>query len=97
MEIKLKDHTKTDTLRHRETAQQILKTINQQPDKQVTLDFKDITFTSRAFIHELLTGLQNHQTHLKNTNHQTRQIIQTIHTKPKLDLKTPKKPKKLNP
>jgi type II secretory pathway component PulC len=58
MEIKIKDHTNTDTLRHRETAKKLLQIINQQPEKQVTLNFKGITFTSRAFTHELITGLK---------------------------------------
>jgi len=90
MEIKIYEYVEIDTLRHRETAQKLLQTINQHPDEPVTLNFKGINFASRAFLHELLSNLKNRETTLTNTNQQIQQTAETIHSKPTLKLKTTK-------
>ena len=97
MEIKIYDYVETDTLRHRETAKQLLQTINQNPDEPITLNFKGITFASRSFLHELLSGLQDKEINYKHTNKEIKTMIDLAFTKPILNLETPKEVKELVP
>ena len=97
MEIKIYDQVETDTLRHRETAQQRLQTINQNPDEPVTLNFKDITFASRSFLHELLSGLHNREINYTNTDEEILFMTKIAFTKPVLKLETEKEVKELVP
>ena len=88
MELKIYEQVETDTLRHRETAQKLLQTINQHPDEPVTLNFKGITFASRSFLHELLSGLNDREINYKNTNKEIQFMIKVAFTKPVLKLET---------
>lgn len=97
MEIKIYDHVETDTLRHRETAQQLLQTINTSQEETVTLNFKAITFASRSFLHELLSNLEEKKLTYKNTNKEIKNTIKNSFTKPVLKLETPDKVKELSP
>lgn len=96
MEIQLKKLTKRDTLRHRATAQMILRKIEKNPENQsITLDFKGVTFASKSFLHELLSGLQIRETHYTNTNEEIDLMIKLAFTKPHLKLKTDTKIREL--
>jgi len=97
MEIKIYDYVETDTLRHRETAKQLLQTINKNPDEQVTINFKGITFASRSFLHELLSGLNGRTVNYKNTNDEILFMVKVAFTKPVLKLTTEKEVKELVP
>ena len=93
----LKKLTKQDTLRHRDTAQMILKYIQEAPKNQpVTLDFHGIIFASKSFLHELLSGLQDRETQYTNTNEEIDLMIKLAFTKPKLKLKTDTKIRELS-
>lgn len=97
MEIKIYEYVETDTLRHRETAKQLLQTIYENPDETVTLNFKGITFASRSFLHELLSGLNGRTLNYKETNEEIKAMIALAFTKPVLKLDTPKEVKELVP
>jgi len=97
MKINLKKLTKKDTLRHRDTAQMILKHIQEAPKNQpVTLDFHGIIFSSKPFLHELLSGLLDREIHYTNTNEEIDSMIKLAFIKPKLKLKTDPKIRKLS-
>ena len=96
MEIKIYDIVETDTLRHRETAQNILHIINQtSAEEPVNLNFKGITFASRSFLHELLSGLQNRETKYTDINEEIKFMINIAFTKPILRLETKNEVKEL--
>jgi hypothetical protein len=97
LEIKIYDHVETDTLRHRETAQQLLQTINKNPEEPVTLNFKGITFASRSFLHELLSGLQGRKLDYKHINEEIKFMTNIAFKKPVLELQTEKEIKELIP
>jgi len=97
MELKIYEYVETDTLRHRETAQKLLQTINQHPDEPVTLNFKGITFASRSFLHELLSGLHDREINYTNTNEEIQFMINVAFTKPVLKLETKNEVKELVP
>lgn len=95
MEIKIYEYVETDTLRHRETAQKLLQTINQHSDEPVTLNFKGINFASRAFLHELLSGLHDREISYTNTNEEIQFMAKVAFTKPVLKLETKNEVKRL--
>ena len=95
MELKIYELVETDTLRHRETAQKLLQTINQHPDEPVTLNFKGINFASRAFLHELLSGLHDREISYTNTNEEIQFMAKVAFTKPVLKLETKNEVKRL--
>ena len=97
MELKIYEYVETDTLRHRETAQKLLQTINQHPDEPVTLNFKGITFASRSFLHELLSGLHDREINYTNTNEEIQFMTNVAFTKPVLKLETINEVKELAP
>ena len=95
MELKIYEHVETDTLRHRETAQKLLQTINHHPDEPVTLNFKGITFASRSFLHELLSGLHDREINYTNTNEEIQFMAKVAFIKPVLKLETKNEVKEL--
>jgi len=95
MELKIYELVETDTLRHRETARKLLHTINQNPDDTVTLNFKGVTFASRSFLHELLSGLHDREISYKNTNDEIQFMAKVAFTKPVLKLETKNEVKEL--
>lgn len=95
MELKIYELVETDTLRHRETAQKLLHTINKNPDEPVTLNFKGVTFASRSFLHELLSGLHDREISYKNTNDEIQFMAKVAFTKPVLKLETKNEVKEL--
>jgi len=97
MELKIYEQVETDTLRHRETAQKLLQTINQHPDEPVTLNFKGITFASRSFLHELLSGLNDREINYTNINEEIQFMAKVAFTKPVLKLETKNEVKELVP
>ena len=98
MEINLYEIIGTDTLRHRETANTILNTINQEPEnEQVILNFSGITFASRSFLHELLSILNGRDYIVVNANAEIDFMVKVAFTKPKLRLKTSDEIKELVP
>jgi hypothetical protein len=79
--IKLHDLFCTDTLRHRETARKIVEIIPKDIS-QVIVDFEEIDFASRSFLHELLVGLDNKEVSYENANQEillmTKAILRTF-------------------
>ena len=73
----------TDTLRYRETARRIIEEILRIPiTNQIIIDFKNITFASRSFLHELLSNLGNRSIKFTNQNHNIEQMIEIIQGMP---------------
>jgi anti-anti-sigma regulatory factor len=98
MEIKLYKIVDTDTLRHRETAQMILLPIVKEPrDTPVTLDFSGITFASRSFLHELLSGLNGRELKIINAKAEVKFMVKIAFNKPQLRLETSDEIKDLAP
>jgi hypothetical protein len=95
MELKIYEQVEKDTLRHRETAQKLLQTINKHPEEPVILNFKGITFASRSFLHELLSGLHDREINYKNTNEEIHFMTKIAFTKPVLKLETKNEVKEL--
>jgi len=58
MRISLYEHLCTDTLRHRETALEVINEIDKAAGEDIVIDFSKIRFASRAFCHELMSGLR---------------------------------------
>ena len=67
MRIELHNLFCTDTLRHRETARKVVENIPKDT-RQVTVDFGEIDFASRSFLHELLVGLSDKEVSFANAN-----------------------------
>ncbi len=89
MEIKIYKIVDTDTLRHRKTAQRILQPIDEEyRDAPVTLDFSGITFASRPFLHELLSGLKGRELKIINANKNVESMVRITFNKPRLILET---------
>ncbi len=89
MEIKIYEIVETETLRHRETAKSLLQIINEKPvTESIVLDFAGITFTSRSFMHELLSGLQDRDVTYSNTTEDVGFMIKMAFKKPVLRIKT---------
>ena len=89
MEIKIYKIVDTDTLRHRKTAQRILQFIDEESrDAPVTLDFNGITFASRPFLHELLSGLNGTEIKIINANKNIESMVKITFNKPRLILET---------
>ena len=72
--VKLYDMFRTDTLRHRETARQVLELINRQVNDKIEIDFSKIDFASRSFLHELLCGLNGREVDFLNANEEVEQM-----------------------
>lgn len=98
MKFEIYNYVKKDTLRHRETAQRILKVINEiSQTEPIILDFIGIKFASRSFIHEFLNGLVTRTVKCQNMNKEIKLMTKISFKKPKLKLKTKKKLKELIP
>lgn len=100
MMIKIYEITQTETLRHRDTARNIIERVDAAPyNTKILLDFQGITFTSKSFMHELLSGLKDRQVEYRNVNDDVRMMIGIAFTKPhvKLDEEDVKKIEALIP
>lgn len=77
IEIKLYDMFHTDTLRHRETARKVVELINKAPkSSRTTIDFCNIDFASRSFLHELLNDLDSsRKVDFVNTSQEVKQMM----------------------
>ena len=74
----------TDTLRDRQTARLLVAKLAKLPQNNpVVIDFAKITFASRSFCHELLTGLKNTgNIKIENQNEEVTQMMTIASTKP---------------
>ena len=84
MEIKLYDILCRSTLRDRETALLVLKEISKIPEAcKVEIDFANIDFASRSFLHELQTGLRNRKNvTFQNMNSEVKNMMTVSLRKP---------------
>ena len=83
MEIKIYDITRTDTLRHRDTAKIVIEKITIIPKKEdITLDFSGISFASRSFCHELNRGLKDVDVVFVNMLPEVEEMMRLITSKP---------------
>jgi hypothetical protein len=79
MKINLYEMFCTDTLRHRETAREIIEEISRRPrSKSIIIDFAKIEFASRSFLHELISHLGDKQVKFKNRNQEVVDMMTTI-------------------
>ncbi len=76
MEIKLFELFRTDTLRHRETARIVVNLLEEKKETQNVIDFDQIVFASRSFLHELLCDIGNKKVVFHNTNEEIRQMME---------------------
>lgn len=83
MIIKLHNLFCTDTLRHRETARKVVETIPKDMH-QITVDFGEIDFASRSFLHELLVGLADKEVSFANANEEILLMTKAILRKSKV-------------
>lgn len=66
----------TDTLRHRESARKVVERLSTDlQSTQVTIDFADITFASRSFLHELLCRLGSRKVVFENRNEEVQKMM----------------------
>ena len=84
MRIDLFNVLGTDTLRDRQTAHLLVDTIAKLPQNNpVIIDFAKITFASRSFCHELITGLKtNGNVKFENQNEEIIQMMAIASVKP---------------
>ncbi len=68
----------TDTLRHRETARQVVEKL--PINSQATIDFANITFASRSFLHELLCSLGSRKVVFENRNYEVTKMMEIAQT-----------------
>ena len=69
----------TDTLRHRDTAREVVATFAKEPlSSQVVIDFDKIDFASRSFLHELLTDLGTRKVVFENRSEEVKQMMNII-------------------
>lgn len=67
----------TDTLRHRETARQVVECLpSKEAQSQVIIDFANIAFASRSFLHELLCDLGNRKVVFENRNEDVTKMME---------------------
>jgi len=70
---------KTDSLRTRDAAQKIIKKISKSKSYQIIIDFKNINFASRSFLHELITNIKNYKdTKFINTNEEIDLMLKLV-------------------
>ena len=84
---------KSDTLRSRKTASNIVNTILEFPSTEdVNIDFKKIVFASRSFCHELLTSVKKRENvYLVNTNSEINKMCEVATKKPNIHFEFPNK------
>lgn len=59
----------TNTLRHRETAREVIHILSETPENsKVIIDFEGIDFASRSFLHELMSSLNNRKFEFQHQN-----------------------------
>jgi hypothetical protein len=66
----------TDTLRHRDTARKVAESLPKTD--QAIIDFANIDFASRSFLHELLSDLGDRNVVFKNTNNEVKQMMEIV-------------------
>lgn len=89
MKINLYEMFCTDTLRHRETALEVLKELSNKDDEEIIIDFTNIKFASRSFCHELMSGVRYRKNvQLKQIGPEVQLMIHAL-DKPKLTLNLP--------
>ena len=66
----------TDTLRHRETARQVVECLPTEVQSQVIIDFANIAFASRSFLHELICDLGSRKVVFKNRNEEVIKMME---------------------
>jgi predicted RNA binding protein with dsRBD fold (UPF0201 family) len=77
--VKLYDLFCTDTLRHRDTAREVIATLVKEPlSTQIIIDFDKIDFASRSFLHELLSDLGSRKVTFENRNDEVKQMMDII-------------------
>ncbi|MBN2487839.1 MAG: hypothetical protein JXA98_02290 [Methanosarcinaceae archaeon] len=84
--LQVYDIIKSDTLRSRQAACNIVDTIFEiPPTEDVYIDFNNIIFASRSFCHELLTAIkQRKNVHLVNTNSEIKKMCDVATKKPEI-------------
>ena len=96
MKLNLHELFKTDTLRHRDTAEAVVKLIKgASTNEPAVIDFQGIVFISRSFSHELQRGLQNHDVTYVNMAPEVEEMMQLAHVKPRVNIKGLNEAKKL--
>ncbi|MCW4017378.1 MAG: hypothetical protein NWF00_01630 [Candidatus Bathyarchaeota archaeon] len=69
----------TDTLRHRETARKVVETLPKDSEHSpIIIDFQNIDFASRSFLHELLCDLGDRTVDFANRNEEVYQLTEII-------------------
>ncbi|MGB8312193.1 MAG: hypothetical protein WCE81_10085 [Halobacteriota archaeon] len=68
------------TLRYRESAQEVVERLPKR-DTPVIIDFANIEFASRSFLHELLQRLGNRQVTFKHRNETVEKMMEIIERK----------------
>lgn len=80
MSINLFQMFGTDTLRHRETAKKLAENLP-KTECPVVIDFANIDFASRSFLHELLCQLYDRKVTFENTNEEIAQLMEIVSKK----------------
>ena len=70
---------KTKTLRYRASARQVVE--NLPKNKPITIDFENIEFASRSFVHELLHSLGNRQVTFEHRNADVQKMMEIVERK----------------
>ena len=78
VEIKLYAIFHTSTLRHRESARKVVELVNKEKSSIATIDFSNIDFASRSFLHELLTDLDCKNPAFVNTSQEVKQMMSLV-------------------
>ncbi|MCK4798805.1 MAG: hypothetical protein KAT05_15620 [Spirochaetes bacterium] len=89
--VQVYDLVKSNTLRSRKTASNIVNTILEfSSTENVNIDFRNIVFASRSFCHELLTSVQNRENvHFVNTNSEINKMCEVATKKPEIHFEFP--------
>ena len=96
MDFKLYELFGTDTLRHRETANQVLDKLSKVPiDEKVVIDFTGISFASRSFCHELKRGLNGRDVVFVNMLPEVEEMMRIAFAKPQVELRISGESKRL--
>jgi anti-anti-sigma regulatory factor len=96
LKLNLFEIFKTNTLRHRDTAETVIKLVEDASTKEsVVIDFQGIVFVSRSFSHELQRSLENCEVTYVNMLPEIDEMMQITHIKPRVTIKELNEAKKL--